>query len=199
MAVKIKGLNSSLVFTFDQAGFDKNYEYLLERISTNDQLFNGSKIVFQGPGLSEYSHEQLISLQKMCLEQGMVLQNIQETTPIKAEKNDRDVNIRRNVRSGQKIGSEGSVVVWGDVHESAEITAAGDIVVLGRLEGIAHAGCTGDMNSVVFALQLSPSQIRIGSRVSRAVERNQKTDYPEVAYWDSENICIKEYNPRDKR
>lgn len=199
MAVKIKGLNSSLVFTFDQAGFDKNYEYLLERISTNHQLFNGSKIVFQGPGLSEYSHEQLISLQKMCLEQGMVLQNIQETTPIKAEKNDRDVNIRRNVRSGQKIGSEGSVVVWGDVHESAEITAAGDIVVLGRLEGIAHAGCTGDMNSVVFALQLSPSQIRIGSRVSRAVERNQKTDYPEVAYWDSENICIKEYNPRDKR
>lgn len=199
MAVKIKGLNSSLVFTFDQAGFDKNYDYLLERISTNHQLFNGSKIVFQGPGLSEYSHEQLISLQKMCLEQGMVLQNIQETTPIKAEKNDRDVNIRRNVRSGQKIGSEGSVVVWGDVHESAEITAAGDIVVLGRLEGIAHAGCTGDMNSVVFALQLSPSQIRIGSRVSRAVERNQKTDYPEVAYWDSENICIKEYNPRDKR
>jgi len=199
LAVKIKGLNSSLVFTFDQAGFDKNYDYLLERISTNHQLFNGSKIVFQGPGLSEYSHEQLISLQKMCLEQGMVLQNIQETTPIKAEKNDRDVNIRRNVRSGQKIGSEGSVVVWGDVHESAEITAAGDIVVLGRLEGIAHAGCTGDMNSVVFALQLSPSQIRIGSRVSRAVERNQKTDYPEVAYWDSENICIKEYNPRDKR
>jgi septum site-determining protein MinC len=199
LAVKIKGLNSSLVFTFDQAGFDKNYEYLLERISSNHQLFNGSKIVFQGPGLSEYSHEQLISLQKMCLEQGMVLQNIQETTPIKAEKNDRDVNIRRNVRSGQKIGSEGSVVVWGDVHESAEITAAGDIVVLGRLEGIAHAGCTGDMNSVVFALQLSPSQIRIGSRVSRAVERNQKTDYPEVAYWDSENICIKEYNPRDKR
>jgi septum site-determining protein MinC len=199
LAVKIKGLNSSLVFTFDQAGFDKNYDYLLERISSNHQLFNGSKIVFQGPGLSEYSHEQLISLQKMCLEQGMVLQNIQETTPIKAEKNDRDVNIRRNVRSGQKIGSEGSVVVWGDVHESAEITAAGDIVVLGRLEGIAHAGCTGDMNSVVFALQLSPSQIRIGSRVSRAVERNQKTDYPEVAYWDSENICIKEYNPRDKR
>lgn len=199
MAVKIKGLNSSLVLTFDQTGFDKNYEYLMERISSNRKLFNGSKVVFQGPGLSEYSHEQLISLQKMCLEQGMVLQNIQETVPLKTEKNDRDVNIRRNVRSGQKIRSEGSVVVWGDVHESAEITAAGDIVVLGRLEGIAHAGCTGDMSSVVFALQLSPSQIRIGSRVSRAVERKQKTDYPEVAYWDSENICIKEYNPRDKR
>lgn len=199
MAVKIKGLNSSLVMTFDKTGFDQNYEYLIERISSNHQLFKGSKVVFQGPGLSEYSHEQLISLQKMCLEQGMVLQNIQETMPVKTEKNDRDVNIRRNVRSGQKIRSEGSVVVWGDVHESAEITAAGDIVVLGRLEGIAHAGCTGDMNSVVFALQLSPSQIRIGNRVSRAVERKQKTDYPEVAYWDSENICIKEYNPRDKR
>lgn len=199
MAVKIKGLNSSLVLTFDQAGFEKNYEYLLERISSNHQLFNGSKVVFQGPGLGEYSHEQLISLQKMCLEQGMALQNIQGTMPIKAEKNDRDVNIRRNVRSGQKIRSEGSVVVWGDVHESAEITAVGDIVVLGRLEGIAHAGCNGDMNSVVFALQLSPSQIRIGSRVSRAVERKQKTAYPEMAYWDSEHICIKEYNPRDKR
>lgn len=198
MAVKIKGLNSSLVLTFDEAGFDKNYEYLVERITSNRQLFNGSKILFQGPGLSAYTHEQIIALQKMCLEQGMILNNIQEA-PSRVEKNDRDVNIRRKVRSGQKIFSEGSVVVWGDVHESAEITAAGDIVVLGRLEGIAHAGCAGDMSSVVFALQLAPSQIRIGNRVSRAVERKQKTDYPEMAYWDAENICIKEYNSRDKR
>lgn len=198
MAVMIKGLNGNLILQFDQAGFEENYRFLEERFSTNSQLFNGSRLYFQGPGIATYNHEQLLALQKLCLDKGMILNNCLENTLEKEGLRNKDVTLRRNVRSGQKVRSEGSVVVWGDVHESAEITAVGDIVVLGRLEGVAHAGCAGDMDSFVFALQLTPTQIRIGNRVSRASGK-EKATYPEVAYWDSQNICIKEYNPRDKR
>ncbi len=197
MTVNIKGVNDSLVLFFDQGDYDEHFAFLKERFSKNRQLFAGSRILFQGPALNDFSQEQLAALQGLCLEHGMVLNNFQAQITPRPTKKNRDLTLKRNVRSGQKLRSEGSVVVWGDVHESAEITAVGDIVVLGRMQGVAHAGCEGDMDSIIFALELAPTQLRIGNRVSRASGDKVKTDYPEMAYWDSENICIKEYNPRE--
>jgi septum site-determining protein MinC len=108
-----------------------------------------------------------------------------------------DLFIHKNLRSGQKVHADGSVVIWGDVHESAEITAARDIIVLGKMGGIAHAGCFGDTSSIVFALNLVPSQIRIADRISRSPEDQKSRPYPEVAYVDEDGICIKMYNPRE--
>lgn len=73
------------------------------------------------------------------------------------------------LRSGQKIESEHSVVVFGDVNSGAEIIAGGDIVVLGTLRGIAHAGAYDETGGgrVIFALNLQPTQLRIGSIISR--------------------------------
>jgi septum site-determining protein MinC len=44
------------------------------------------------------------------------------------------------VRSGMDIRHEGSIIIMGDVNPGGEIYAAGDIIVWGRLRGIAHAG-----------------------------------------------------------
>lgn len=199
MAVKIKGVNNSLVFVFDPGSFDDQYSFLKERFTSNPQLFSGSRVIFQGPGLNDFSREEISALQLLCLENGMIMNNMDEHARPEKPAANKDLFIRRNIRSGQKIRSEGAVVVWGDVHESAEITAAGDIVVLGRLEGIAHAGCYGDMSSIVFALRLLPSQIRIGNRVSRASGDSVKAMRPEVAFWDEENICIREYSSKDNQ
>jgi septum site-determining protein MinC len=109
----------------------------------------------------------------------------------------RDLMIYKTLRSGQKVHSDGSIIIWGDVHESAEITAANDVVVLGRLEGLAHAGCFGDLNSTIFALTLTPRQLRIADRISRSSGKIIKNPYPEIAYVEGEGICIKEYSNRD--
>lgn len=199
MAIKIKGVNNSLVFVFEPGAFDDYKSFLQERFTSNPQLFSGSRVIFHGPGLKDLNQEEISALQLLCLENGMLLNNMEDHPRPEKQTASKDLVIRRNVRSGQKIRSEGSVVIWGDVHESAEITAAGDIVVLGRLEGIAHAGCYGEMSSIVFALQLTPSQIRIGNRVSRASGDSIKSSRPEIAYWDAENICIREYNSRDNQ
>ncbi|MDD2511544.1 MAG: septum site-determining protein MinC [Syntrophomonas sp.] len=191
--IKIKGMNGNLVFIFGQGGFEDYLSFLEEKLSANKQLFSGSRAVFKGEGLKKLSHFQIASLQELCLRFGMIMNNSEVTVNKGASK---DMVIYRNLRSGQKLRSEGSVIIWGDVHESAEILAAGDIIVLGKLDGIAHAGCYGDMSRLIFALSLSPGQIRIGDRLSRSPEDADKSPHPEIAFWDGENICIKAYSSR---
>jgi len=191
--IKIKGLNGNLVFVFGLGSIDEYLSYLEEKLTVNKQLFSGSRVLFKGEGLKKLSHSQIASLQELCLRHGVIMNNNAVTVNKGSSK---DLVIYRNLRSGQKLRSEGSVIIWGDVHESAEILAAGDIIVLGKLDGIAHAGCYGDMNRLIFALSLSPGQIRIGDRLSRSPEDPDKSPHPEIAFWDGENICIKAYSSR---
>jgi len=63
--------------------------------------------------------------------------------------------LRTPLTEGQQVGhEEGSVIVVGDVPRDCCIRAGGDVVVLGRLDGSAHAAGT---NSMVAALQFGPT------------------------------------------
>ncbi|NLG33437.1 MAG: hypothetical protein GX550_07955 [Syntrophomonadaceae bacterium] len=196
--INIKGINNSLVFVFNRGSFADYRSYLEEQLTVNTNLFRGSRLIFRGEGLKLLTFEQIAELQQLCLENGMILNNIDPATTTTTKKvPSKDLFLHRSLRSGQKVRSEGSVLVWGNVHESAEIIAAHDIIILGKLEGIAHAGVYGDLSSVVFALCLAPSQIRIGQVISRNPGGLEKPDYPEVAYLEDNTICIKPYNSRE--
>ena len=77
---------------------------------------------------------------------------------------------RQQVRSGQRLRHPGHIVILGDVNAGAEVIAGGDIIVWGRLQGTAHAGSGGDYTAIVCALEMSPTQLRIGSLVARPEE-----------------------------
>lgn len=68
---------------------------------------------------------------------------------------------RGAVRSGQRIEYEGSIVILGDVNGGAEIIAGDNIVVLGVLRGLAHAGARGNKKAVIAAASIDCKQIRI--------------------------------------
>jgi len=74
--------------------------------------------------------------------------------------------VRRTLRSGQSLRHSGHVVVIGDVNPGAEIIAGGDVVVWGRLRGMVHAGALGDDDAIVCALELTPTQLRIGTHIA---------------------------------
>jgi septum site-determining protein MinC len=74
--------------------------------------------------------------------------------------------VRRTLRSGQLLQHLGHVVVIGDVNPGAEIIAGGDVVVWGRVLGMIHAGALGDNKAIVCALELRPTQLRIGSHIA---------------------------------
>jgi septum site-determining protein MinC len=88
--------------------------------------------------------------------------------------------IRRTLRSGHVIRHPGHVVVIGDINPGAEVVAGGNVVVWGRIRGVVHAGATGDTNAVVCALDLAPTQLRIGTQISISPERKGKPR-PEMA------------------
>lgn len=94
--------------------------------------------------------------------------------------------VQRTLRSGQVIHHPGHVVVIGDVNPGAEIRAGGSVVVWGRLRGTAHAGVgEGGLGeqAVVCALQLTPTQLRIGEHLSRSpAHESDEEIVPEMAF-----------------
>ena len=72
---------------------------------------------------------------------------------------------RGSLRSGQKIESEGSIVILGDVNSGAEVMASENIIVLGALRGLAHAGAKGNKEAIVAAGLFDAVQIRIANIV----------------------------------
>ncbi len=91
--------------------------------------------------------------------------------------------IRKTLRSGQNVRFYGNVVVLGDVNPGAEITAGGDIIVMGWLRGLAHAGAQGDERAMVSAFRLNPTQLRIAHYIARSPDASEETmpDVPEIA------------------
>jgi len=102
--------------------------------------------------------------------------------------------IRHTLRSGQEVRFfEGNVVVLGDVNPGAAVIASGDIIVVGALRGLAHAGALGDASAVIIALDLKPTQIRIGHTISRPPEDRQRERRAEIARLEGKNILVDEY------
>ena len=101
--------------------------------------------------------------------------------------------VRKNIRSGQKISYDGTLIVFGDVNAGAELEATGHILVLGALRGVAHAGSKGDKNAVIYAKQLSSVQLRIADLIARAPDgENTKRSIPEIARIIDNYLVIEE-------
>ncbi len=96
-----------------------------------------------------------------------------------------------SLRNGQKIEFEGSVVVVGDVNPGAEIKAGGNIIVLGQLKGMAHAGCKGMTDAFVTAIFMAPVQLRIADIITRFPEENKRGPKPpEYAFIQNGQIFV---------
>jgi septum site-determining protein MinC len=106
--------------------------------------------------------------------------------------------IYATLRSGQRIETEHTLVIFGDVNSGAEVIAGGDIVVLGTLRGIAHAGAydTSARGRFIFALALQPTQLRIGTVITRGGSSENRSRGAEVARVDGPHIVVEPYAPR---
>ena len=88
--------------------------------------------------------------------------------------------LRKSLRSGQKVEFEGSVVILGDVNDGAEVIAEDNIIVLGALRGMAHAGAKGNEEAIIAARLIDSPQIRIASHIKERTR--EQIDMDAVAY-----------------
>ena len=96
-----------------------------------------------------------------------------------------------NLRSGQVLEFDTSVVILGDINAGAQVVSTGNVVILGALNGNVYAGASGRTNSFIFALKMNPLQIRIADVIARSSD--EKTDPPkdpQIAYLENNTIYV---------
>ncbi|MHC5772321.1 septum site-determining protein MinC [Nostoc sp.] len=98
--------------------------------------------------------------------------------------------LEMTVRSGVEIRHPGTVILLGDLNPGGIVIADGDIIIWGRLRGIAHAGAGGNSECLIMALQMEPTQLRIADAVARAPEKLPMQFSPEVAHITPQGIRI---------
>ena len=89
--------------------------------------------------------------------------------------------LQTTVRSGVEVRHPGTVIIIGDLNPGGTVIAEGDILVWGRLRGIAHAGASGNRKCQIMALLMEPTQLRIADVLARAPAQAPTQYYPEVA------------------
>ena len=126
---------------------------------------------------------------------------------------DQALIIKNTCRSGEVIRYAGDVVVYGDVNPGAQIIADGDIIVVGALRGMAHAGAGGNLKATIFALNLEAHRLQIGPHIGskppviqgpskdpRGREAGDEgTLKPKIAYLRRRSIFVSPFVPKSGR
>ena len=97
-----------------------------------------------------------------------------------------------NLRDGDELESEASIVVIGDVEKGARIISKGNVVILGDLHGSVTAGASGNEKTVIVALDMAPQQLKISEVQAIYPEKGKRLGKgPSIAYVENQGICVK--------
>ena len=219
--VELKGFRDGMRLIIDpEASMEQIEQAIVERMASLGDSLSGLTMNVD-LGSRSFNDEELVRLKKLLNENyGLEVKQIigdsqdepkrTEVTQIAgvpalhseervynqlAQINEETRFIRHTLRSGQiERALEGNMVILGDVNPGAEVVAAGDIIVLGTLRGVAHAGALGNTSSVIFALNLLPTQLRIGRFITRAPAEQQQHQRAEIARVLEDAIIVEEYD-----
>tara|TARA_B100001250_G_C19566760_1_gene685860 strand:+ start:102 stop:815 length:714 start_codon:yes stop_codon:yes gene_type:complete len=139
------------------------------------------------------SSKTIISSQSLGYRSQFIIENNSKNT---LKINDKNLNFSEThfhqgtVRSGEYLKISGDLLILGDVNPGAIVSAEENIIIWGRLLGIAHAGSEGNTHATISALQLRPVQLRIANKVARGPKELPPLGIAEQARIVSEKIII---------
>ncbi len=108
------------------------------------------------------------------------------------EQGARTLTVHKTLRSGAVVRFDGDIIVFGDVNPGANLIATGNVVVLGALKGMAHAGALGDESNTILAFDFRPTQVRIGRKI--AIPPSDRKAVPELVVVRHGEIVIEPYS-----
>jgi len=148
----------------------------LSVVSTNRRQ---TAVVAAGSG---YSVQQNDSVQPLV--------DSQDTNGISIPSLAEPLYLQSTVRSGVEIRHPGTIIICGDLNPGGKAIAAGDILVWGRLRGIAHAGAQGNHQCRIAALRMEFTQLRIADAVARPSKLRPRKWSPELAFMTTDGIKL---------
>lgn len=217
-AVVIKGTTYGFsVYMDEQADFATISELVKEKFKESAKFFGNAKmaISFEGKQLTDEEQRTLLDIIAANSEVNIVCviekngeteelhrhaleERVQEQHLMELDSSNGQF-YKGNLRSGQVLETETSIIIVGDVNQGATVTSKGNIIVLGSLLGNVYAGAGGNENAFVLALELDPVQIRIADTIARAPDKvgkalwkreKEKVKEPKIAFRSEGNIFI---------
>ena len=209
--LNFKGVKDGLILQIDEkASFEEIKNAIKDKAENGSGLINnsdligiiGTKLSYKEKAILEELLSKLLKINVLSLEIFSYNDNKNniENKIEKTFENDNNDNSKTNdikfiettLRSGNEIVSNGHIVVLGDVNPGAILKAKGNIIVMGKLRGIAHAGIGGNNDAFIAANSLMPNQIRISDIISRAPDNADTVDRitPEKALISDGRIII---------
>ena len=197
----------------ETAPFEALMDSFIEKLESSKKFFSGAKVNmrFKGRKLSKEQQDTLMSL--LTHQNILNVAFIHDFDQTKNEKSEDQIRMLLEemnkpnvsltkyhygiVRSGQHIDFRGSVVVIGDVNPGGVITADGNIIIIGTLNGKVHAGLDEQFkNPFILATNMHPMQIGIRHVSAQppeddVVSRN-KAQLPQIAYVSDDQIYVEE-------
>ena len=186
--VMIKGNKSGIILVLDkEASFLELKKQIAEKFQESSKFLGEATIAlsFDGRKLTTEEQKEVIQIvqENSKLKIACVVDNDKRQEEVfkkSLEERLTDMNsnfgqfYKGNLRSGQVLEMETSVIVIGDVNVGAKIVSKGNIVVIGNLKGNAFAGAGGNKDAIIFALGMDPIQIRIADFIARAPDKTEK-------------------------
>jgi septum site-determining protein MinC len=216
--IQIKGIREGILISAQTGSWEERKEEILKLVHEKEAFFSGARAcldvgettlrVREITQLRDKLSDLKITLWAILSQSEVTSNNasalgLEIAIPVKkdnkgsAEKIDdtgeRAVIIKRTLRAGYKVEAREHVIVVGDVNPGAEIVSAGDIIVWGKLKGSAIAGVEGNLKAVICALELKPTQLRIGEIVFPPMMRKGKL-FPEEAFIENNECKIEIWN-----
>ena len=211
--IAFKGTAEALIILIPE---EMSTEVLLnqvaEKVRAAGKFFRGAKlkVVYRGKVLTEGEEQQLVAA--MVENGGAIIEHIRhEEAPAPVEKKKpqklsgmplrkiffKDLQegmckfVKGTIRGVTSVFYDVNVVVLGDANPGSEIVASGNVVVLGALRGMVHAGADGNKDAVVAALKLCPTQLRIADLITRCPDTSDELRaQPELAFIKDEIIYV---------
>ncbi len=208
-SVMIKGTKSGIIVVLDSTmEFDALKTAVADKFATSSEFLGDATLAisFEGRELNNDQQRELVNIISANSKLNIVC--IVETNPKTEELFKKTLEeklfelnantgqfYKGNLRSGQVLESETSIIVIGDVKPGAKVVSKGNIIVLGSLKGNAFAGASGNENAFVLALDMNPMQIRISDIIARSPDEAPKNPVKEtkVAYIENGNIYIEPF------
>lgn len=203
--VVIKGTKSGIIVHLsDEIPFNKLKEKVCEKFKASANFLGDAQIAlsFQGRTISDSEQLELVEcitknsrLDVVCI----IDDDAEREAYFNKTLEEKLMSINSNtgqfykgtLRSGQVLEFDTSIVILGDINAGAQVVSAGNVVVLGKLLGNVYAGASGRNNSFVVALQMYPTQIRIGDVIARSPDERRKIETEaKIAFSQDGNIYI---------
>ncbi len=190
--IKIKGYQDGLIITTNHQEWKDCQEEIISQICEKENFFRGGRITLDLGNLTVHAAE-MGSIRDKLSDKGVTLWSVFSNSPTtiktaqmlgldtplhpgKSNPRDRKLSpsvigdsallIQRTIRSGICIQSDDSIVILGDVNPGAELISGKSILIWGRLRGAVQAGLSGGTESVICAMELTPTLLRIGEAIA---------------------------------